>query len=172
MSTWVIATISLFRDIGSGAVQTGPGRAIMGLLPLHAEADKKGWMPGLGRHPAGLPIALATNRHNRTQQADTQHEPTDVAQQVVEVKFGLVEGVPAPGFTREVVQPGVLPERLLGRNRRGCTGQSALVLPYFELCNNSVAYAESDQDNARNEKRISKQRGDSTHIEFNSCATT
>ena len=40
MSTWVIATISLFRDIGSGAVQTGPGRAIMGLLPLHAEADK------------------------------------------------------------------------------------------------------------------------------------
>ena len=144
----------------------------MGLLPLHAEADKKGWMPGLGRHPAGLPIALATNRHNRTQQADTQHEPTDVVQQVVEVKFGLVEGVPAPGFTREVVQPGVLPERLLGRNRRGCTGQGALVLPYFEVCNNSVAYAESDQDNARNEKRISKQRGDSAHIEFNSCATT
>ena len=143
----------------------------MGLLPLHAEVDKKGWMPGLGRHPAGLPIALATNRHNRTQQADTQYGPTDVVQQIIDVKFGLVEGVPAPGFTREVVQPGVFPERLLGRNRRGCTGQGALILPDFEVGHQCVAQTKGNQGDAGNEKGIAKQRGESTHSRHTRATT-
>ena len=92
-----------------------------------------------GGHPAWLPIALATDRHNRTQRTATQHEPADGMQHVVEVKLCSVKGATAPGFTREVMQPGTLPERLLGRNRRGCTGQGALILPDFKVGDHRVA---------------------------------
>ena len=116
-----------------------------------------------GRHPAWLPIALATNRHNRTQCAAAQQEPADGIQHLVEVKLRLVEGTTAPGFAREVMQPGTLPKCLLGRNRRGCAGQGALIFPDFEVGDQRVAQAKSNQGDAGHEKGIAKQRGEGTH---------
>ena len=129
------------------------------------------WTLSLGRHPAWLPIALATNRYNRTQDATAQHEPADGVQHVVEVKLRLVEGATAPGFTREVVQPGTLPERLLDRNRRGCAGQGTLILPDFEVGDQRVAQAKSNQGDAGHEKGIAKQRGESTHDGYSHATT-
>ena len=92
-----------------------------------------------GRHPTRLSIALAANRHNRTQDAATQHEPADAVQHLIEFKFGPVEGATAPGFTREMMQPGIPPECLPDRSRRGCAGQGALILPDFEVGDQCVA---------------------------------
>ena len=83
-------------------------------------------------------------------------------QHLIEVKFGLVEGAPTPGFTREVVQPGISPERVLGRNRRGCSSQGALILPDLEVCYQRIAQTQGNQGDAGNEKGIAKQRGEST----------
>ena len=126
----------------SGETHPGPSGhpSKEGICRSLVSGGKKCDLPALCRgHPAWLPIALATDRHNRTQRTATQHEPADGMQHVVEVKLCSVKGATAPGFTREVMQPGTLPERLLGRNRRGCTGQGALILPDFKVGDHRVA---------------------------------
>ena len=82
MSTGESEKISLFRDIKG----EGTGKVKGGGLPRNvhhtsweemyrslASGEEKGDLPGpcRGRHPARLPVALATNRRNRTQRTAT-----------------------------------------------------------------------------------------------------
>ncbi len=159
----------------SGETHPGPSGHLSreGMCRSLVSGGKKCDLPALcrGRHPTWLPIALATDRHNRTQRTATQHEPADGMQHVVEVKLCSVKGATAPGFTREVMQPGTLPECLPGRNRRGCTGQGALILPDFKVGDQRVAQAKSNQGDAGDEKSIAKQRGESTHSGYTRATT-